>query len=161
MDFRAYRTIGECTTQFEREIVRDVETTGHALVRGLLLEGNFVDVQTVGLEHSFEHPELAVLGLPPATAEGLLEGLVSMIQRGRRFHAGQVCSDLPIRVPQLRFEQIARREYEEHLSTACWFYGSTEFRALQVVWPDWNLRFPDDPLFAESLACQQPYLGAP
>lgn len=49
---------------------------------------------TLGLEHSFDHPELEVIGLPPDLGQALLSELVKRIKAGNRLSAGDFFSDL-------------------------------------------------------------------
>jgi hypothetical protein len=62
---------------------------------------------TVGLFHSFNHPEVIVLGLPGETAQAILNNLADVIRSGKRFAAGDQSDDLveTIRANFLRYRR--------------------------------------------------------
>lgn len=158
MNNRTYCTLEDCQTRAQSKIIENIEKNGWSLV-GVFgeEEGDFGHVYTVGLEHSFEHPEIAVVGVPFSTASGLLNGLAGLIADGRRFRPGEKPTDLPVR-GRIRFDSIARHHYEDYLNVGRWFYKGEEFRALQIVWPGPDGRYPDDPLYAGFLGIWQPLL---
>ena len=54
---------------------------------------------TVGLTATFQHLEIAVLGLPSAKAQLLLNGVGAAIRQGTRFGAGDQSAELLIGYP--------------------------------------------------------------
>lgn len=114
---------------------------------------------TVGLEFLYEHPELLVYGLPPDLSGALLNGLAGAVQEGRRFGPGEICSTDEFGLGfDVKFGTVLEHHREDIMLTACWFHGGSGFRALQLLWPDENGRFPDHPLFQKEFVLEQPLL---
>lgn len=114
---------------------------------------------TVGLEFLFEHPELLVLGLPPDISGILLNGLADAIQMGKRLRPGEICSTDEMGLGfEVKIGTVLDYHREDIMLTACWFHGGAQFRALQLLWPDQNGRFPDHPKFQQEFILDQPLL---
>jgi len=98
---------------------------------------------TVGLTKSFGHPELIVVGQKPALMKFMLNECAERVKSGARLKAGTrldgVIEGFEVEVRAVE-PQLLR-----FLGYARWFYGGTHFQALQVVWPDFEGRFPGDP----------------
>lgn len=99
---------------------------------------------TVGLTATFQHLEIAVLGLPSAKAQLLLNGVGAAIRQGTRFGAGDQSAELLIGYP-VAFIAFPPGLVQQYLGFAWQFYGGGGFEALQLVWPDGKGRFPWDP----------------
>ena len=115
---------------------------------------------TIGLEHSFEHPELIILGMPPNLAGRFLNELGQQIAGGRRYSSGDVLLGEEIHCSSnLLFGEVSPQAREEYLLSARWFYHGNDFRSLQVLWPDRHDRFPAEPGFERQFLAQQPLLS--
>lgn len=157
MNYRAQRNASECRNASERKIVRNIENLGWSLM-GVLDEPPYL--YTVGLEHSFEHPELIVLGMPTTLAAGLLNELGNKIAQGWHFREGDFCPGEAVHCScPLLFGEVSQEAQSDYLLYAHWFYHGNDFRTLQVLWPDRHNRFPGDPCFSEELVEQQPLLN--
>jgi hypothetical protein len=95
---------------------------------------------SVGLFHTFDHPEILIIGLPPKTAHPLINDLGETIRGGRRFEVGSRCDD--VASTTLVFNGMDERHYREYLGYARWFYHGSDFPTLQCVWPDKQGIFP-------------------
>ena len=65
--------------EFEQQILDNIQQSGwhcNAVGAG---ESYPTFVYTVGLEHSYGHPELIIFGLAPATAHGILSKIVQRL----------------------------------------------------------------------------------
>jgi hypothetical protein len=98
-------------------------------------------------------PELLMIGLTQ-TGAGILNVLSSkMIDRGHGFADGE-CVNLggkfPVKI--IIADQRAQRDYTIQASE---HFGSDDYAVQQVLTPDRNGRFPDDP------ECQHPYSTIP
>lgn len=113
---------------------------------------------TIGLEHSFGHPELIILGLPQPVMKDVLNEVGGRIKAGARFSPGDRLDDVLERYPVLLREVRSPDSFKEHVGYALWFYAGRPFRLLQVVWPDKEGRFPGQPGAADSLRDLQPLL---
>ncbi|MEZ6036168.1 MAG: DUF4262 domain-containing protein [Planctomycetota bacterium] len=112
---------------------------------------------TVGLWHSFEHPEVIVFGLEDVVARELLDALTDELDEGKTFVAGGRYEGLLVGYP-VRMLTVPAAQ------TARWFelgaaaYGDG-FPALQMVWPDKEKRWPWDEGAREAFVKSQPLLG--
>ena len=109
---------------------------------------------TVGLGHSYQHPEVVVLGLPDTKAHGILNIIGTEVKNGSRFSAGDR-SNVILSNHSSAFVVFPRSAYAAFLGYAQRFYGGDEFPALQFVWPDAGGKFPWEPGMAESVRAAQ------
>ncbi|MDI1475109.1 DUF4262 domain-containing protein [Polyangium sp. y55x31] len=132
----------------DRKLLHDVQTHGwHIIHVGRTIEDDSGGPDwsySIGLFHTFGHPELIVVGLPFSTAQSIINGLGSRIRAGQRFDHG-MCDSNVLEERDVRFVTMKWEEYRAHLGCAIWFYRGKEFPVLQVVWPDQAGRFPWDP----------------
>lgn len=112
---------------------------------------------TVGLFRSFDHPELAVLGLPRAEAVGALDRLAARVREGERVSPEDVVEGV-VDGRLATFRAIPPRRYAAWLGYAVWYHDGARFPALQCVWSDAERRFPWDPWFPRAARAGQPVL---
>ena len=127
----------------DRRLLSDVENIGWHVV-GIL--GDDVGPPyafTVGLYHTFEHPEVMIVGLEPRSGGNLLNVLADQIQMGKRFGNLESVEFADVGFP-LGFRAVNTEYYDSYLGYALWFYRSQDFPVLQCVWPDKALVFPWD-----------------
>lgn len=95
-------------------------------------------------------PELLVIG----THEGYFLNALSemMLQRGCAFTDGELVPNGKVSVKIVNANARAREEYTIH---AGWYPGTDDYAVQQVLLPDENGRFPDDP------KCQKPFCTVP
>jgi hypothetical protein len=112
---------------------------------------------TVGLEETFRHPELVVSGLDYEMSQRVLKDLIDLIRSGAGL-TGEDCLQsagsftvLPVAVPQ----PVAG----SYLKEAAEYYGDCPFRALQVLWPDEEGRFPTEESCSEQFRLRQVVLS--
>jgi hypothetical protein len=98
---------------------------------------------TVGLEHSFGHPEVVLLG-EWRHAHPFLNAVGDLVRDGRRFQAHDT-SDQVLEGFVVRFDPVADVCRAELLTWAHWAVGRRDFGALQLVLPDTSHRWPEDP----------------
>jgi hypothetical protein len=114
---------------------------------------------TIGLKHSFEHPELIVFGLPPEVAQSILNEVGQRISNGERFDLdkpyGELLENHPVRFRKVR----AEASFREFVGYALWFYRGQNFELLQLLWPDRSGRFPDASDAADGLRQAQPLIA--
>ena len=82
---------------------------------------------SVGLFHSFEHPEVIVLGLPGTVAHRLLNGLAGEVRSGSRFGTGEETTRLLEGYP-CAFRTVPPDHVSAHFGWAIWFYDGGAFR---------------------------------
>lgn len=96
---------------------------------------------TVGLYHSYGHPEILVAGLKPELA------LFVLNECGRRVRAGAVLASGQRQAGLLQNVECELRTadpfwVQELMQFARWFYGTWDFPVLQCVHPDLENHFP-------------------
>jgi hypothetical protein len=112
---------------------------------------------SIGLHHSFSHPEIIIVGLPLDVMHRIINTIGSLIRTGRRFEHG-VRSTNVVDDYTCAFSTVAPCWYAPLLGYAIWFYRGSHFPVLQCEWPDRDGRLPDDPRFNASLLHAQPLL---
>jgi len=127
--------------EHEQKALDDVQRYGLHIVN-VLEEGTLPSfAYTVGLFHTFQHPEVLVYGLPQDRAHRILNDLADNLRAGRRYVAGGVYEDLLERY-SCTFRLIPPSHYREHLGWASWFNETPDFPALQLIYPDKEGRWP-------------------
>ena len=106
--------------------------------------GDLACVYSVGLWHSFKHPEIITFGLPEEQGRCLLLDLRNLIKLGHfpmvSRALGRCVGHYPIQLEPIRDRQIIR----EYLPMANWFYGEESFPVFQLFWSDLDGRFSWD-----------------
>src|SRR5262245_32540947 len=125
------------------QVRRDVLTYGWHASGATPGDGGPARRYTVGLHHTYQHPEVVVVGLPPETMQAILEAVVRHLRAGHRFEAGERYDGILVRYA-CAFHAVARRWYASYLPDAVAFYGGVRFPVLQCLWPDRAGRYPSD-----------------
>jgi hypothetical protein len=115
---------------------------------------------TVGLESSFDFPEVCVFGLTPVAARGLIGLVVDIVRSGGRVPIGPLFTGLldnDLRCALLPVDVDETLDLWE--SASAWHQRST-FRMVQLVWPDRNGWLPWESGFDNRLLYAQPVLGS-
>ena len=118
-------------------------------------------VFTIGLFQNREHPELIVVGLPPETANGLLDILMLKIfGENERIEPFRRYDDVAKGLA-LVFVPVGVEHYRDYLGYANWYYGALPkpYPALQLVWPDKGGRFPWEEGYDRAFDALQPVLA--
>lgn len=98
-------------------------------------------VYTVGLEHSFSHPELITVGLSAKSAAIVFNLIGNFIKEENKINVDQVYTQFST-VP-LMFKKVESEYKENYFGTAIGYYGSKDaFEVLQMVWSDKEGNFP-------------------
>lgn len=114
---------------------------------------------TTGLFRSAQHPELIVLGLPCETMGAVLNTCGELAKPlGGRLPLGErvdgVLDGFPVKLREVR----ARDSYRAHVGYSLWFHDGYDFPLWQVLWPDRNGVFPDEPDVDPRVEALQPRL---
>lgn len=112
---------------------------------------------TVGIQHTYQHPELAIFGLDIDTEFDILDTVVDLVENGARF-SHEVESAEVLDGARVVFLGFAKEHYDEYLTQAGNFYRSDSFPALLIAWPDRDGNFPWDKQAPEWLKLRQPVL---
>ncbi len=96
---------------------------------------------TIGLHHTFGHPEIITFGLPLDTGHQLLNIGGDAIKTGRRFAAGTPYDDF-LNGYLCEFRCVHPMWYRWFVGYAMWFYKRERFPIVQLFWPDRDGVFP-------------------
>ncbi len=150
----------EAEDESDRKLISDVQRVGWHVV-GIAADADeeVPDYAfSVGLFHSFDHPEIAIYGLSHDTAMQLINIMGEAIANGSRFSHGDTTDDVAEGVT-LAFINFDAAHYHSELGYARWFYRGNAFPALQCVWPNKNGQFPWDASRLDSMKAIQPLWG--
>lgn len=105
---------------------------------------------TIGLTHTFRHPEVIVFGLDGGNAHALLSALVGEIRGGRSFaEPGVQVVGIGGGDHRVGFRRVHPTQHELYLGYAMGFLTSVgrigELEAVQAFWPDAGGKFPFEP----------------
>lgn len=112
---------------------------------------------TIGLEHSFDHPEILAVGMELELLHALLNHVGEQVKHGRRFEHDERAQGVLDQHPPV-FRTVATRWHGAFVGNAAWFYRERSFRVLQCFWPDASGRLPWEPGFDPEWQGRQPLL---
>jgi len=96
---------------------------------------------TLGLCETHAHPELLLVGLPAHLVDEFLRHAAALVAAGRRFEHGQVATGVFPGAPAA-VRRVGEQHYQDYLTDALAHYGTPEFAALQILFPDRDGRYP-------------------
>jgi hypothetical protein len=109
---------------------------------------------SIGLFEHFKHPEIIIFGLNLETMHTLINDAAKQIQHGHAYASSQRYDDL-LKQYECEFRTVNPSRYDGFLNYGLWFYGGSQFPALQLVWPDREGRFPWELNFDERFRREQ------
>ena len=113
---------------------------------------------SVGLQKSFGHPELVVVGLDDETMQELINDIGDAIESGKTFRDGDVSSDF-LEGYDVTFRAVPASLHATRFAWAERYYGASGYSLLQVVYPDRNRHWPWDAGVAADFKAGQPVLS--
>ena len=151
------RTPDDSTTPQQRAVLDEIASNGvhiaHEDRSGEQPEYSY----TVGMWHSFEQPEVIVIGLPRDVAQDLLDNVADEADGGRRFAAGEQHDGLVHGYP-VRLLRVSEAQAAQWLSLVGWVYERADVPCVQLVYPDKQGRWPWQPDVREGFRKIQPVL---
>ena len=99
---------------------------------------------SIGLFHSFNHPEVLIVGLPLNVCTETVNVIGKQVQAGARYEADREYADILQDPFRCTFKASERAAYRDFVGYALWFYENDEFPLLQCFWPDKQHRLPWD-----------------
>ena len=151
-------THGMTFDENDRTLLSKVEQHGWHLVGIGSSNEEPAYVFSVGLYHTFGHPEVCIFGLTDCeTMAAILNAIGNEVKEGRRFEIGTRLSDILIQ-NDLVLQNVDDSLYFNYFGYARWFYRGNNFPLLQCVWPDRNNRFPWESAYDQSFLPIQPLL---
>ncbi len=145
----------------QAKIKNDVAQYGWHVMKVFADESGPPFAYTIGLDQTFDHPEVLVFGLNNDLdfMHRVLNGIGSRIEKGERFDHGMSKKGI---LPgfMCAFARVPLSAYEEHFGQAIDYYGEP-FRAVQCIWPDPKKRLPWDPRVMPQILARQAVLLRP
>lgn len=147
----------EPTDDHDRKLLADVKGHGWHVIGVAEDEEGPAFAYSIGLQHTFGHPEVIVFGLDVRLMHQMLNGIGEQIRSGQRFEHLDEASDV-LDGFNVAFRSVDEKHFQEYLGYARWFYQGDDFPVLQCIWPDGQGRFPWHPEFPKALTTRQPVL---
>lgn len=141
----------------DRKVIYDINTHGWHVTIVLPDGANPGWAYSIGLFHTFRHPEILVFGLDGDLMHQLINHVGREARRGARIEPEQEYGDIIERY-RCMFRPVNTSWYPHVLCYATWFYKGSAFPALQLFWPDKAQRYPWDPNFESRFLGDQPLL---
>lgn len=113
---------------------------------------------SVGLFHTYQHPEIIMIGLKRELAHILINNIAFDIKEGKTYKGGQFYSDILDDFECLMLD-VEAKYYDEYFGQASRFYKSNDFPVLQCVYPTVSGVYPWEDNWPENLKNIQPLLG--
>ncbi len=143
----------------EQRVIDDIREYGWHVVGIEADESGPAFAYSVGLQHSFDHPEIIVFGLNDAeTMMYIINTIGEAVQNGSAFEDWHE-SDQILNGYSCVFRKIPAEAYPDYLGYANWFYRPSPFAVLQCFWPDKQHRFPWDRDCNPTVQQRQPILS--
>lgn len=131
----------------DAKVLREIHTDGWQITGVLAREQNKGPdfAYSIGLFHSFGHPEIILFGLPIDVCMRAVNVMGIDIRKGMHFLPGGTYNRI-LSPPHLcSFREVDRRHYQDHVGYALWFYETDPFPLMQCFWSDEDGHFPWDP----------------
>jgi hypothetical protein len=115
---------------------------------------------TVALETAFGFPEVVVFGLKPSDARGLLGMVVDLLRDGVEIPVGTLFTGLLDHELRAALLPVDVDEWAELFAGGEEWYGTSEFRVVQLAYPDPNGWMPWESGFDQHRVRSQPVIGS-
>jgi len=138
-------------------ILHNIEKYGCHLV--LIEPDNYLPgfVYTIGLYKNFNHPEMICFGLNTEVMGAILNHACDLIKSGETLKTDKLYSGF-LEGYKVQLISMDKAYYADYLGYAAWFYGSFDFPAFQLIWPDKQHKFPWEADFNPDWKFKQPLL---
>lgn len=138
----------------DADMMKVIQEYGHAVIP--IIDSQPQITFTVGLKHSYNHPELIILGLKIADAFTLLNTCGRMIKDGDALETGRRYTEFA-NMPAY-FRLVEPRLARKYIGRCINFYGGVTPTLLQFVWPDPKALFPWESGYQTKYNRLQPHL---
>ena len=99
---------------------------------------------SIGLYHSYKHPEVMIAGLPLNTCMSVVNVVGSQVKDGAVFAPGRNYKEILADPFCCSFQVLQPKYFRDYLGYALWFYERDFFPVLQCFWPDKGGKLPWD-----------------
>ena len=115
---------------------------------------------TVGVTDLVGFPDIAVFGLQPAAANGLIGLVVDACRGGSEIPLGVELIGLLDNELRCMFAPVDTLEFGAFFGTAAAWYRGEDFQMVQMIYPDRNGFMPYETGFEQRLRLAQPVIGS-
>jgi hypothetical protein len=150
------RTIAEDAS--EQKVIDDITEFGWHCVHIMADDEHVQYSFTVGLFHTYGHPELIIFGLSSDVAHKILSIAAHEAKRGAPLDLS-VPTDALLNGYSCCFAEVPQAQYHENLGYCRWYYEGNDFPMFQVVWPSRSGLFPWHPEASQEFKSTQPVLA--
>ena len=116
---------------------------------------------SIGLFHSYCHPEVITFGLKLGVCKALVNAIGAQVKAGKKYDVEREYGDILSNPYKCAFRRVQPKHYHDYLGFARWFYENDPFPTLQCFWPDKAGKFPWDEGCASFVRDAQPLLFVP
>jgi Domain of unknown function (DUF4262) len=142
----------------EKSVLQRLEERGWFVNKIMANESAPQFAYSLGLYERWQQPELILAALDLDMMHRLINDAGELIRRGARFNDGETSNDLLEGLP-VAFRNVDAEWCRKLMTWTSWYYGGSDFPALQIVWPDGEGRFPWEPNFDRRIKQMQPDLS--
>jgi hypothetical protein len=146
------------TAELEKRILDDIELYGWHVIKIPEDTSGPTIVYSIGFNHSFEHPEILIIGLEIEAAHFLINRIGDAIREGLVLKPGHFYSNLFEKI-DCYFTSVDSKYYKEYAGYAEQFYQGPSFPILQCIYPTLSGIYPWQVGWPEQLKKAQPILG--
>ena len=141
----------------DKKVISDIAEFGFHIINVLEDDEGPPHTFSIGLYHTFNHPEVMIVGLKTELMQNMISWIGDDIKKGARFEIGNEYGGL-LEGFKCRFRAVDKCYYEEYLGKATWFYKGNGFPVIQCVWPTTKGYYPWDKKYPKDLIEWQPLL---
>jgi hypothetical protein len=142
----------------EQKVLDDISNFGWHCMHVSGEQGRASFSYTVGLFHSYGHPELIIFGLAPKVAHQILVIAADAAKSGSPLDLDSA-TDALVNDYVCCFAEVPSSNYYEHVGFARWYYEGNNFPLYQVVWPSRSGLFPWHPQATSEFKSAQPVIA--
>jgi len=147
--------------EYEEKAIADINEHGVHVLNVFDPEGRDPKFNySVGLWHSYEHPEILIYGLDAGVSTQLINDIAEKFRRGDPMPTHGMTSPDYVSSFDVQFVDVPKSEYKEHFGWAQWLYQGDDFPVLQMVFPDKHGNWPWSDETSNDFKWFQPVLGS-
>ena len=128
----------------DAKVLQDIQRVGWHVVKVFVPKGEEGPdwAFSIGLFHTFGHPEVILFGLPLDRCMTLVNVIGQQVKGGAVYQSGEEYADILQDPYKCAFRDVGRDHYRDYVGYASWFYETDPFPLVQCFWPDKEGLFP-------------------
>jgi hypothetical protein len=142
----------------DKKLLSDIEEYGLHVIYVLEDESGPGFGYSVGLFHTYNHPEILIIGLKQELIHSIINSIGDEVKKGNKFESKSFYSNL-IEEFDCYFIDVKEEFYKEYVGYGLWYYEYNEFPLLQCIYPTIKGVYPWEKEWPDSIKDLQPILG--